>query len=398
MFKFLFFLLFVPTCITAQVNTNLIIGTWKIEKMTSTDTSNKSINKFSDNAKGAEIVFKANGEAYSTQLKNGKIELLGSGKYSFSADEKYIYQDGNESEIIELTQTKLVLKVFEETFLYLKKKIDFRDAIITTKIFLLQAKIVNGSTKEIIPNATIKNTATNETVLANIQGDFRIKLTNTDSVLFTCVGYQNKIVCANDIEFINEISLTENKSLLSDVVVNNKPKRSIVLNDFSNCGFNWLVSGGAQSQTAQSFYIENSYTYLKKINICKMGGHTKFRVWIYDIDTITGGPSNKLVEKIIEVKSSKRNVKIDLKEFNIQIPNKIFFVAIEWLFIDENRFWEKQLGFNGIKQKVANYSPGISFSNRGVNNENICWDLMNNNNKWHKSDRDRLLISVELSQ
>jgi hypothetical protein len=394
--KLIFFLFFLIPCISnAQLNTDLIIGTWKFDKIVNIDTSNKSSIKNTENAKGVEVVFKPNGDVSSTQLKAGKLEVF-NGKYRFSEDKKYLYQDGIESKIIELNTSNLVLEINREVKIHFKRAIKFKETIKSAQNFIMESKITSAVTKEKIPNATIKNIVTNETTNANAEGVFKLKVNSTDSILITCIGYQNKTVCANDVQFVKEITLIENSGLLNEVVVNTNGKKTIVLNDFSNCGNYFLVSGGFQLQAAQSFQIEGGYTRLKGINICKEREHAKFRVWIYDVDTISGGPSTKLLEDIIIVKTAKRNVTINVEKYNVKIPNDVFFIAVEWLFEDENRYWEKQKSFNGVKLKVPNYEPGISQRINNNIDKNYTWGL-HKNGKWHIS-RMTLLISAELSQ
>ncbi len=398
MIKYLCFLLLFTNLCSAQVNTSFIIGTWKFDKMISSDTTNKAILKNSENARNNEVVFKSNGEVTATQFKDGKVQFLGSSKYNFSEDKKYLYQDQKESEVLELTATSLVLKVDEEITIHFKKKIEFGEAIKISNVFVLQTKLINNTTKESIPNATIKNIVNNETVKANLIGDFKLKVTNTDSILITCIGYQNKMVCANDIEFVNEISLTENKTLLSEVIVNPTPKKSILLNDFSNCGSYFLVSSGSQLQAAQEFHSENGYLHLKKIHICKAHGYSKFRVWIYDVDSVSGAPTTKLIANGIEVKSAKRNVIIDVEKYNINLLHPNFFISIEWLFEEENKHMVKQRSLNNIKQKVAEYEPSISIRNSNAELKSWSLSLYNGKAIWRRDRSQVLLISAEITQ
>ncbi|MFD2147184.1 hypothetical protein [Mucilaginibacter antarcticus] len=111
-------------------------------------------------------------------------------------------------------------------------------------------------------------------------------------------------------------------------------------------------------QIAQKFDAKRAGTLLKKIDIERLAfhfdkfkplpdkgtsilngqyeytelEHTKFRLRVYDVSPLTGGPGKDLCDKIIEVKSREDNLlSINLKSYNIVIPNKTFFVAVEWM-------------------------------------------------------------------
>jgi hypothetical protein len=57
---------------------------------------------------------------------------------------------------------------------------------------------------------------------------------------------------------------------------------------------------------------------------------------------------------VIEV-SGKGNVKVQLDKFQIILPAKKFFVAVQWLFIEEN----KEENFNVDSGSYFYYRPGI---------------------------------------
>ncbi len=181
-------------------------------------------------------------------------------------------------------------------------------------------------------------------------------------------------------------------------------------------------------QIAQKFDAPQSKTWLKKIDIERLAfhfdkfkplptkgtsilngqyeytelEHTKFRLRVYDVDLVTGGPGKDLCNKIIEIKSREDNLlSINLKSYNIVIPNKSFFVAVEWMrdymnmglvHIDYN---------NGAKMKAyTNYRPAVGLSPSKGGSLNI-WAL-NLNQRWslytdHSPDFTDLAIKATVS-
>jgi hypothetical protein len=137
---------------------------------------------------------------------------------------------------------------------------------------------------------------------------------------------------------------------------NNKMKTSFkndtLLNDYNRLDITYyagLHNGDSEFQylqLAEQFDVPKAGMLLKNVVINRLAfyqyyitqyentelEYTKFRIRLYDVDAITGGPGKDLCNEIIEVKSSDQKQKdINLKSYNIVIPNKTFFVAVEWL-------------------------------------------------------------------
>src|SRR5436190_6324205 len=199
--------------------------------------------------------------------------------------------------------------------------------------------VVNKTTKEIIPYATIglikQKTGTN----ADEFGKFQLTIINIkdDSLRISSIGYETSLIPISEWSGNMQFELEKKQIILKEVVVSTT-KKTEVLDDFSNCGMNFYVSSGSVTQVAKHFHVSAENVLLSQINICMDGSNCLFRIRIYDMDTITGKPSNDLVDEIIEVKSSKRHVNINLEKYNIVIPGKDFFVAIEWLYIPLNAY------------------------------------------------------------
>jgi hypothetical protein len=72
----------------------------------------------------------------------------------------------------------------------------------------------------------------------------------------------------------------------------------------------------------------------------------RFRIRVYDADEITGGPGVDISHRVIEVEetANRQVISIDLSKYDIVIPKKTFFVAIEWLFIGFNESIQMTLG------------------------------------------------------
>ncbi|MGF7077936.1 hypothetical protein [Mucilaginibacter sp. UYCu711] len=140
-------------------------------------------------------------------------------------------------------------------------------------------------------------------------------------------------------------------------------------------------------QLAQQFTVAKEGTILKNVTIHRLafnlnydwaGGrdrdpyqnryteleHTKFRIRVYDIDPATGAPGKDLCNETIEIKDrDESGVGTNLKTYNIIIPHKTFFIAVEWLRDYYNMTYTRVYNADYRKiKKLTNYRPSIGIS------------------------------------
>jgi len=272
--------------------------------------------------------------------------------------------------------------------------------LITHSQIIYKGNIVNKITKEKIPFATVG--LTKENIGTNADEDGKFSLTSkkcvADSLVISCVGYETSKFSVDNLPSNLQFEISERQIELRTIIVKNNFKSSYTLNDYSNCGFNSYTSSGSVTQIAQHLQSPIANSLLSEINICKEADNSLFRIRVYDMDPISGKPSFDLADTIIEVKSGKRHVKINLEKYNIVIPEKDFFVGIEWLYIpfNENNVKGKK---DGQKINYSRYNPFIFFRNRGCNKDNLeksleAWQL-DFRRKWIRMYQDWVfLISV----
>ena len=264
----------------------------------------------------------------------------------------------------------------------------------------VKGRIVNRIDNKPVSYASVGLVKENSGTTADENGYFLIySKYPVDSILVSSVGFVNKIIAIANFKNENEIKLDENEKLLNAVIIKNKSKeKKIVLNHFSNCGMNFYdVAKGAYFQVAQYFDAPDSNMFISEINLCKEAGDCIFHIRIYGMDPLTGKPSTDLTDSVIEVKSSKRNIIIDMEKYGIRIPGKGFFIAVEWLFIPYNAYTTK----TKLKYVFKSYHPSISFRKKAnpETDANNPW-ILNYNGKWSLSypiDRNKqFLISATL--
>lgn len=268
-----------------------------------------------------------------------------------------------------------------------------------------EGKVVNAKSKEIIPFATIGLIKENIGTNANENGKFTLLsqgIKENDTLIISCVGYSTQKLPIDKINKIGlVIELTEQVTILNEVVVKNKTSWTTeTLNDFSKCGNSFITSSGYQTQLAQHFEVKEENSILTEIKICRMAialidnEKTIFRIRIYNIDTITKSPSTDLCDEIIEVKTKRKVININLAKYKIRIPSKDFFVAVEWLKIPYNESKSKMKD-NGKEVEHITYRPSIGWTDN-VNSKMEAW-MLDYKNIWRPMFKMNNKTSVSIS-
>lgn len=237
----------------------------------------------------------------------------------------------------------------KEIFLFLLFLFSFFDPTYSQK-FLFKGKIVEESTNEAIPYATIeikntgKGTATNETGVFELA--YQIKKEKSDTLLVKALGYADKEIAliayiSNPPSLIKLIPATFNispitvrwgdKTLIKGInIPDTKPASSFTMGSQIAVFMNnkeqhtgWIAS--------VSFFIVKRNSKFK----------APFRVRLYEVDE-NGFPGKDLIKAQIIVSAKKKNAWLDvnLEEYAIRLPPKGFFVAFEWIYTDKKYFYD----------------------------------------------------------
>ncbi len=254
-----------------------------------------------------------------------------------------------------------------------------------------------------LPFATVSLVKENIGVNSDENGYFVLKthhLIADDTLVISSVGYVSKKIAVSIADSNLNIRLDEQIATLDEVVIDPNYKwTTSTLNDFANCGDHFIATSGYMQQAAQQFHISKEYARLVKLRICRAPGRpgkSTFRIRVYDIDTLTGGPGIDLCDKVIEVKSGNATVKVNLESYNISIPHQDFFVAIEWLKIPGNEQEIKHENPN-VPPDYKMYSPSIGWQDQ-TEPQPEGW-FLNYNGTWKQlnytfKNRKTLLIAA----
>ena len=269
----------------------------------------------------------------------------------------------------------------------------------------ITGKVINKQTKESIAFATVGLVKENIGTNALEDGSFQlnsIKPIINDTLIISCLGFVTvKLPVANLRKGKSIFELPEQQTILDAVTVKSRTSwTSETLNDFSNCGNHFISSGGYQTQLAQHLQALEYNSILSEVKICRMSSFligpekTIFRIRIYDIDTLTKSPASDLCDQIIEVKTRSKTVIVNLEKYKIRIPNKDFFVAVEWLKIPYNES-KSTIKINGKETEHITYRPSIGWTDN-PNPAMEAW-MLDYKNIWRRMFKSTIRTSVSIS-
>jgi hypothetical protein len=263
--------------------------------------------------------------------------------------------------------------------------------------------IINKNTKDKISFASVSLLKQNTGINADENGRFSLpaKRLSGDTLVISSVGFYTLKMPIDSFTINKQFELIEKPQQLHEIIIKAATaKSSISLNDFSNCGINYYTTSNAVSQVAQHFKAPVANSILSDLYLCKLGDNSIFRIRVYSMDSILKIPDKDIADTIIEVRSGKRHVHIELEKYKIYLAEKDFFIAIEWIKTDYNIRIEKAY-FNGIKTSYFQYSPSISYkanvqNSLSTENEPEVWQK-EYTGKWIKFYTNaRLLLSAKL--
>jgi len=169
----------------------------------------------------------------------------------------------------------------------------------------------------------------------------------------------------------------------------------------------YLVGHASPWMSARFFEYKPEYRKFKFIKEIKLIVNSRTDSSEFNIRIISanaaGEPEDNVADKNIIATAKKGNhlITIDLGDMNLKFPENGFFVAVEWLVIDQNKY-EFYISGNGEKKKVkeTRYGPGFgAFRNEGPS---LTWTYYGGN--WHHESFNDMLennqyldLAVELT-
>jgi hypothetical protein len=254
----------------------------------------------------------------------------------------------------------------------------------------IKATIIDTKTQEKIPYVNIWVENENIGTSSNENGEFYFEKLEADKILvFSAIGYETLKINVNNIS--NNVKLIPTITSLNEVVLKaKKNENELVIGKFKKSKINtYLANGKTPSIYARFFEFKEAYLkniFLKKIKLVTLNNlnhDAVFNIRLYNIGE-NGQPDGYLHDENIltYAKKGKKLTEINLTNLNIQFPEKGFFIAVEWIITDENKYEYNFIDETSLnKNKAYTYSPSIGTIPAETNENSWVY----NNGKWNKT-------------
>jgi len=245
----------------------------------------------------------------------------------------------------------------------------------------------HNSTKEKIPYVNIWVENENIGTTSNENGEFELKIDSSKIILFSAIGFETKKISSDSIKNILELKplVTE----LDEIIINSKKlSQELTVGKFKKSKINHYFGCGIKPWiTARYFKYKDKYDktpYLKKISLLTKSDvkNSKFNIRLYSVNE-KGEPENYIYDQnIIGIaKKGKKTTEIDISKLNIEFPESGFFIAIEWLIIEENKH-EYKYTMEGSRKKLEGISYEPAIGTIPAETDENSWIF--NQGKWRK--------------
>lgn len=218
--------------------------------------------------------------------------------------------------------------------------------------------IMNRANREPLSYATVSIWGHNKMTDADDAGFYNILADKDDTLLFSYIGFQEKVIRAIDLKDGDSIFLDVKDIVLPELFIG-KTKTIEVgeLNDKKKFDFNCACSTRLEIATKINASPIFKRYQIKKIRIRGFGFNPEnpVRIHLYSVGSF-GEPLNDLLIKDIVIKEdlSKNGIlEIDINEQSIVLNDSAFFISVQWIADNLNGLYIKK------GNKIVTQRPGI---------------------------------------
>jgi hypothetical protein len=254
----------------------------------------------------------------------------------------------------------------------------------------LKSIIIDSKTKEKIPYVNIWIENENIGTTSNEKGEFELEIDSTKNILFSAIGFETKKISSDSIK--NILELRPITTELDEIIISSKKlTQELIVGKFKKLKINHYYKNGIKPWIiARFFNYKEKYDktpFLKKIRLLTKSDvkNSKFNIRLYALNE-NGEPKNYIYDKnIIGIaKKGKKITEIDISKLNIEFPENGFFIAIEWLIIEENKH-EYKYTMQGSKKKLEGISYEPAIGTIPTETSENSWVF--NQGKWKKTSK-----------
>lgn len=231
-------------------------------------------------------------------------------------------------------------------------------------------KIIVDNNRHPLAFTNITSIQSNNGIMTNAHGEFTLDADINDTLKFTNIAYQTRLISVKELLMMDTIFLSENVKELTQIFIQNFNlfKTEKEMGFYTSAGSS-SFSFGAGSQLA--VYLENvkgKEGWIKKINFkihqmnqCK----NNFRIRFLEFDTTTFSPGKDILTEniIIPFDKLKKKNNIDVAEHHIIFPKEGLFVVLEWLDTNEDCSNKKSPTIEANNELTDN-NPWVNYRDR----------------------------------
>ena len=274
----------------------------------------------------------------------------------------------------------------------------------------LKSVIIDSETKGKIPYVNIWVENENIGTTSNENGEFELEIDGNKIVLFSAIGFETKKISSDSIK--NTVKLKPLVTELEEIVISSKKlTQELTIGEFKKSKINNYFGCGIKPWiTARYFEYKDDYektSFLKTIRILTKSDvkNSKFNIRLYGVSE-NGEPENYIYnQNIIGIaKKGKKTTEIDVSKLNIEFPESGFFIAIEWLIIEENKYkFKYTMEGSRKKSEGISYEPDIGTipaetdENSWIFNQGKWRKVWKNNGGIKKYNGKYSLMAIELT-
>ena len=196
-------------------------------------------------------------------------------------------------------------------------------------------------------------------------GEFRINTNDKNkNLIFSVLGFERKIckVSESSTVFMSPSSFELNEVFIA----NKKESRKVEIGKIKKLAE--AFDKGPRLDAKFFPYLEDykKTKWIQKVTILTDNriDNSTIKLHLYEVEE-NGYPGKELLTKdfIISIERGIRENKIDLSDFNLEMPEKGIFVAFERLIIEKNKLEKKITDYNSNTTKtVITYNPLVLYN------------------------------------
>ena len=211
-------------------------------------------------------------------------------------------------------------------------------------------------------------------------------------MFFSGIGYETKRMVLSEDE-LNNVILIPKAIALEEVVLNfNKVEKERILGQFKKSKINKFKGGFEKPKIRVRYFAYDSdyesTPFLKKIKFFAISNVKEavlnLRFYKKNED---GSPGDYLHDKniIVITQKGRKYTEVDLSPLQIRFPKNGFFIAFEWLFVEQNKY-EYMATVDGQRKKFKSigYAPSIGSIPKELDENS--WEFVDGN--WIKVKRN----------